>query len=97
MLLLGGIEDDHRPLGDARRKRRRARRYDDDVRLDEQGNIFSALPRATYTPGVAVSTTYVPVVSMVTTSSAGTECQSAKTEAQMLGRLGVAPGMAAMA
>jgi hypothetical protein len=69
----------------------------DDIRLDEQGNIFSALPRATYTPGVAVSSGYVPVVSMVTASSASTECQSAKSEVQMFDRLGVAPGMAAMA
>jgi hypothetical protein len=43
----------------------------DEVRADEQGNVFSALPQATYSTDRAATTTYVPVVAEVPVSSAG--------------------------
>ncbi len=56
----------------------------DEVRLDEQGNIFTALPTATYNPGVASATTYIPVVRQAAVSGAGVPCQQPKSEAALL-------------
>jgi hypothetical protein len=55
----------------------------DEVRLDQQGNVFTALPVATYTPGVASTTSYVPVVEQVALSDNGQACQSVKADAQI--------------
>jgi hypothetical protein len=45
-----------------------------------QNNIFTALPTATYNPGVAAATTYVPVVAESRVSSGGRVCQDLKSE-----------------
>jgi hypothetical protein len=55
----------------------------DEVRLDQQGNVFTALPVATYTPGVAATTSYVPVVEQVAVSGKGHACQSMKADTQI--------------
>jgi hypothetical protein len=57
-------------------------RQRDEVPYDQQGNIFTILPSATYTEGVAVSSTYVPVVAEAKMSSSGLPCQQLKSEAQ---------------
>jgi hypothetical protein len=61
--------------------------YKPDRRLDPitgwykmQGNIFTDLPKATYTPGVASASTYVPVVAEARVSSGGHICQELKSE-----------------
>jgi hypothetical protein len=61
--------------------------YKPDRRLDPitgwykmQGNIFTDLPKATYTPGVASASTYVPVVAEARVSSGGHTCQELKSE-----------------
>jgi hypothetical protein len=61
--------------------------YKPDKRLDplpgwymRQGNIFTDLPKATYNPGVASATAYVPVVAETRVSSSGTTCQDLKSE-----------------
>jgi hypothetical protein len=53
----------------------------DEVRLDRQGSIFTALPHATYAPGVPVSSSYVPLVARAPISAAGRPCQKLKSEA----------------
>jgi hypothetical protein len=60
----------------------------DEVRLDQQGNIFTALPSASYTPGVASSTRYVPVVAEAAASAAGLPCQNLKSEQALASQLG---------
>jgi hypothetical protein len=45
-----------------------------------QGNIFTDLPKATYNPGVASASTYVPVVAEAPASSSGRICQEFKSE-----------------
>lgn len=55
-------------------------RVRDDMRLDEQSNIFTQLPYATQVPGVAATFTYVPVVAELPVSAAGMRCQSLKSE-----------------
>lgn len=59
------------------------RRREEAVRLDRQGNIFTALPADSDPAG---STTYVPVVREVVVTSNGNPCQDAKSEANLLGR-----------
>ncbi|HXU80748.1 MAG TPA: hypothetical protein VN914_05085 [Polyangia bacterium] len=61
--------------------------YKPDKRLDpiegwyeRQGNVFTDLPKATYNPGVASSSTYVPVVAEARVSSNGRVCQEFKSE-----------------
>ena len=61
--------------------------YQADKRLDpapgwytHQGNIFTALPVATYNPGVASASTYIPVVAEARASSSGRICQDLKSE-----------------
>lgn len=55
----------------------------DAVRYDRQGNIFTALPIDSTTPG---STTYVPIVSEVEVKSNGNPCQDIKSEATLVKR-----------
>jgi len=52
----------------------------DDMRLDEQSNIFTLLPLATARPGVASTFEYIPVVSEIPVTAAGMACQSLKSE-----------------
>ena len=54
----------------------------DDVRYDETGSIFTALPKATYTAGVAVSSSYVPIVQQLAVTASGQPCQALKSEEQ---------------
>lgn len=61
-------------------------RREEAVRLDRQGNIFTALPADSEPSG---SSTYVPVVREVVVASSGNPCQDAKSEANLLGRLDV--------
>jgi hypothetical protein len=51
-----------------------------DMRLDEQSNIFTLLPLATQRPGQASTFDYIPVVSEVAVSASGLACQSIKSE-----------------
>jgi hypothetical protein len=55
----------------------------DEVRYDQMGSVFAALPTATYNMGVASSTTYVPIVAEWPVSSAGQPCQKLKSRAQV--------------
>ena len=57
--------------------------YIDDVPRNEQGPVFSSLPVATYTPGVASSTTYVPLVTQLGADSGGGPCQRWKSRKQI--------------
>ncbi len=63
----------------------------EDMRLDEQSDIFSQLPIASERPGVASTFTYVPIVSEVAVSGAGLACQSLKSEKTLNRVLGVPP------
>jgi hypothetical protein len=63
-------------------------RRTEDVRLDEQGNIFTRLPSATEVPGVASTFSYVPIVSEFPVSASGMPCQSIKSERTLLKKLG---------
>jgi hypothetical protein len=56
----------------------------DEVRLDEQGPIFTALPTATYTPGVLPTWSYEPVVQETPVTSASNPCQGLTTESGTL-------------
>lgn len=64
-------------------------RRQDAVRYSEQGNIFTALPSASYAGGAAVST-YVPIVSEVPATSLHQDCQGIKSERTLLQRADVA-------
>jgi len=55
----------------------------DAVRYDRQGNIFTALPIDSTTPG---STTYVPIIAEVEVKSNGNPCQDIKSEATLVKR-----------
>ena len=54
----------------------------DEVRYDQQGPVFAALPRATYNMGEAASTTYVPVVAEWPADSSNQPCQRFKSRVQ---------------
>ena len=56
----------------------------DDMRLDEQSNIFTLLPLATQRPGVASTFDYIPVVSEVPVTAEGRACQSIKSDTSLL-------------
>lgn len=56
----------------------------DDVRYDEQGNLFTALPVATYTAGAAPTSSYVPLVAQVPVTSGNQACQSIKSDKTLL-------------
>ncbi|TXH23521.1 MAG: hypothetical protein E6Q99_07840, partial [Elusimicrobia bacterium] len=58
----------------------------DAVRYDRQGNIFTALPIDSTTPG---STTYVPIISEVEVKSNGNPCQDIKSETTLVKRADV--------
>jgi hypothetical protein len=58
----------------------------DDVRYDEQGSIFTALPEATFGSGSLPTWTYVPIVREVAVGSAGESCQDIKSERTLLTR-----------
>jgi len=60
----------------------------DEVPYDQQGAIFTALPSATYTPGVAASSRYVPVVAEARASAGGLPCQKIKSEQGLAAQLG---------
>jgi len=66
----------------------------DDVHLDEQGNLFTALPTATYNPGELPTTDYVPLVSEVAVASNHGPCQDIKSETTLLTRQDVTLAMA---
>jgi len=51
-----------------------------DMRLDEQSNIFTLLPLATERPGQASTFEYIPVVAEIAVSASGLDCQSIKGE-----------------
>lgn len=58
--------------------------YRDDVRLDQQYPVFSALPNETLTPGVPESYAYVPIVAALNSHAAGQACQAFKSEPTLL-------------
>ena len=60
----------------------------EDMRLDDQSNVFTQLPLATERPGVASDFTYVPIVAEVPVSAAGRSCQSIKSEGTLNRLLG---------
>src|SRR5205814_4282379 len=51
----------------------------DEVRLDQQGSVFTALPRANYVVGMAATSTYAPVVREVPVSAPDQPCQKVKS------------------
>jgi hypothetical protein len=64
--------------------------YQPDMRKDptanwfhQQNNIFTDLPKATYTAGVAAATSYVPVVAETRISSKGQTCQDLKSSKRL--------------
>lgn len=61
----------------------------DDVHYDEQGEIFSALPDATFGAGTLPTWSYVPIVQEVAVGSAGEPCQDIKSERTLLTRTDV--------
>jgi len=63
----------------------------DDIRLDEQSNIFTLLPIATEVPGQASRFDYVPVVGQIEVTAAGRPCQSLKSERTLNSVLGTPP------
>ncbi len=58
----------------------------DDVRYDEQGEIFTALPDATFGGGSLPTWSYVPIVQEVAVGSSGEPCQDIKSERTLLTR-----------
>jgi hypothetical protein len=58
----------------------------DDVHYDEQGEIFTALPDATWGSGSLPTWNYVPIVQEVPVGSAGEPCQEIKSERTLLTR-----------
>jgi len=63
-------------------------RYDprlDEIRYDQQGDIFTALPTATYPIGSSPTWSYIPVLREATVSGA-LDCQSVKSEETLLER-----------
>ncbi len=55
----------------------------DDVPLDQQGPVFTALPSATYVPGVLPTWSYVPVVAEAVVQAPAQACQAFKSEATL--------------
>jgi hypothetical protein len=58
----------------------------DDVRYDEQGSIFTALPEATFGAGSLPTWTYYPIAREVAVGSNGEACQDIKSERTLLAR-----------
>jgi hypothetical protein len=70
----------------------------DEVRLDQQGNVFTALPRANYVAGMVATSAYAPVVRRVPVSAPDLPCQKLKNaDAVMKAGLNAAPDGALMA
>lgn len=63
-------------------------RIRDEYRKDEQGNVFTALPKVTFSPGVEAAPSVAPVMSETKVSSSGIECQSVKSSKTLLSTLG---------
>jgi len=61
-------------------------RRTDDVRYDDQGNIFIGLPNANFPQGGLPTWTYVPIVQEVPVTSNGEPCQDIKSEKTLLTR-----------
>jgi hypothetical protein len=55
----------------------------DEVRYDQQGAVFAALPRASYDMGLAASTSYLPIAAEWPVNSATQPCQKFKSRAQV--------------
>ena len=60
--------------------------FRDDLHYDQQGNIFSVLPNASWSEGSNPNWTYVPVVARVPVTSQGEHCQAIKSEQTVLTR-----------
>ncbi len=60
--------------------------FRDDLHYDQQGNIFSVLPNASWPEGSNPNWTYVPVVARVPVTSQGERCQAIKSELTVLTR-----------
>jgi hypothetical protein len=60
--------------------------FRDDVHYDRQGNIFAALPAATFPVGGLPTWSYTPLVQRVTLTSHGEACQSADSDVGLLSR-----------
>jgi hypothetical protein len=70
----------------------------DEARLDQQGSIFTALPRATYVAGMAATSTYAPAVQRIPVSAPDQPCQKLKSaEAVMKAGLNTTPDGALLA
>jgi hypothetical protein len=63
----------------------------DEVPLTEQGNVFTALPTATYAEGAASTSSYRPIVAEAVVSSAGQPCQRIKSEKLLEKTFGTKP------
>jgi hypothetical protein len=63
----------------------------DEVPLTEQGNVFTAIPTATYAEGMASTSSYRPIVAEAGVSSAGQPCQRIKSEKLLEKTLGAKP------
>jgi hypothetical protein len=63
----------------------------DEVHYDQQGSVFASLPGATYNPGEASTSPYLPIVTEWPVSSAGQPCQRFKSRAQTEAALGRMP------
>jgi hypothetical protein len=70
----------------------------DEVHLDRQDSIFTALPQATYAPGLPASSAYVPLVMRAPVNAAGQPCQKLKSETALArANLAAAPDGALLA
>lgn len=58
--------------------------FRDAVHYDDQGNIFTALPDASFPSGAVPTWSYVPVVQQVTVQSMGETCQDIKSANTLL-------------
>jgi hypothetical protein len=70
--------------------------YTPDPRLDEvprnvQGNIFTAVPTASYTPERGPRSTYIPVLSEAVVTGPSLECQKPKSKDALTAALGMLP------
>jgi hypothetical protein len=64
----------------------------DEVPYDRQGNLFTALPTATYNPGMLPTWSYVPVVQRVPVMGGPLGCQTVVDEASLLMTSGLQAG-----
>jgi hypothetical protein len=66
----------------------------DEVRYDQQGVIFSALPTAVINPGALPTWSYVPIVTHVPVAGGPIDCQGIKSEQTLLSTPSLAVGPA---